>query len=35
MRIVDAAKTLQADRGLQATSFEEIAERAGVAQATL
>lgn len=35
MRIVDAAKTLQADQGVQGTSFEEIAEQAGVAQATV
>jgi AcrR family transcriptional regulator len=35
MSIVDAAKALQADHGVQGTSFEEIAERAGVAQATV
>lgn len=35
MRIVDAAKALQADQGVQGTSFEEIADGAGVAQATV
>jgi AcrR family transcriptional regulator len=35
MRIVDAAKTLQSDQGVQGTSFEEIAAQAGVAQATV
>ena len=35
IRIVEAAKALQADQGVQGTSFEEIAERAGVAQATV
>ena len=35
MHIVEAAKTLQAEGGVQGTSFEEIAERAGVAQATV
>jgi AcrR family transcriptional regulator len=35
MRIVEAAKALQAEGGVQGTSFEEIAERAGVAQATV
>lgn len=35
MRIVEAAKALQADGGVQGTSFEEIAGQAGVAQATV
>jgi AcrR family transcriptional regulator len=34
-RIIEAAKFLQADQGVQGTSFEEIADRAGVAQATV
>jgi AcrR family transcriptional regulator len=34
-RIVEAAKTLHADQGIQGTSFEEIAGRAGLAQATV
>jgi AcrR family transcriptional regulator len=34
-RIVEAAKALHANQGVQGTSFEEIAERAGVAQATV
>jgi AcrR family transcriptional regulator len=34
-RIVEAAKDLHADQGIQGTSFEEIADRAGVAQATV
>jgi AcrR family transcriptional regulator len=34
-RIVEAAKALQAGGGVQGTSFEEIAEQAGVAQATV
>jgi AcrR family transcriptional regulator len=33
--IVEAAKELHAERGVQATSFEEIAERAGVSLATV
>jgi AcrR family transcriptional regulator len=34
-RIVEAAKTLHTDQGIQGTSFEEIARRAGLAQATV
>jgi AcrR family transcriptional regulator len=34
-RIVEAAKALHAEQGIQGTSFEEIAEQAGVAQATV
>lgn len=34
-RIVTAAKTLQADQGVQGTSYAEIAQQAGVAQATV
>jgi AcrR family transcriptional regulator len=34
-RIIEAAKELHADQGVQGTSYEEIAEQAGVAQATV
>ena len=34
-RIVAAAKVLHADQGVQGTSYDEIAQRAGVAQATV
>ena len=34
-RIVAAAKALQAEQGVQGTSYDEIARRAGVAQATV
>ena len=34
-RIVAAAKELHADQGVQGTSYDEIAQRAGVAQATV
>jgi AcrR family transcriptional regulator len=34
-RIVEAAKALHSEQGIQGTSFEEIAEQAGVAQATV
>jgi len=34
-RIVEAAKDLHANQGVQGTSYEEIAERAGVAQGTV
>lgn len=34
-RIVEASKALQAEHGLAGTSYEEIAERAGVAPATV
>lgn len=34
-RIVEAAKELHAEQGIQGTSYEEIAEQAGVAQATV
>ena len=34
-RIVEAAKELHTEQGIQATSYEEIAEQAGVAQATV
>jgi len=34
-RIVEAAKELHAGQGVQGTSYEEIAEQAGVAQATV